>query len=173
MNIVSVKNYLEGQIKAHKNIISVLEEVKSFEGLKAFDGKVINKRIKDCFYECKMSLKTPVSYLRFECYPYKPNTYTLEFNTYKPSGETYSYLITHDCTVYGIPVVNLKRFDYAGFIVCLDKSLDIYKADLKQLEYELEIVGDVVADFNKIIDDINKFNKKYSYYVRQGAKFSY
>lgn len=164
---------MEGQIKAHRDIISVLEEVKSFKGLKAFDRKVINKRITDCFYECERGLKTRVHYLRFRYYQYTPNSYTLDFSTYKTSGESYPYTISNECTVYGIPVVDSKRFDYAGFIECIDKSLDNHRKELEQLESELKVAEDIVAEYNRIKGDIDKFEKKYSYYIRQDAKFKY
>ena len=174
MHKASVEKYLKGQIIAFKRMVEVLDKVKEYEPLKKFDGKVINKRINDCFRELLLEIRKNniINHLSFRYYTHGQGTYNLDFSILKPEGESYPYCITYECTVYKIVVVDSKRFSYDNFISAIDIKLEDLKNDIQVLEDELGNLNDIVTEYEEIQASIKKFNSTYSYYIRQDFKFN-
>jgi len=161
--------YLEEQLKAFNSLRYLLEGVKDIEGVKKFDGKVINKNLKELFRS--YSVDKGAQYVIFGLYPYKPSTYTLELRVNVNRGVFYKYEVTDSVTVYNIEVVDGKRFSYDNFIDAVDKNIKSLSNNIQQLDNELKDIDRIILEYNTIKECIKNFNNTHSYYITQGAKF--
>lgn len=169
MDKQSVQNYLVGQISTFKKIRVALEGTKNIEGIKKFDKKVINKNVQELFREYAREIG--IHYVIFRRYEYGPGTYNLDVRVVGDSGSSYKYGISEEVTIYNIPIIDGKRFDYSGFCSAVDAKLEGLDNTISKLEKELKELDKIMTEYNAILKSMEDFKDKYSYYTRQGLQF--